>query len=210
MSSEGSVTAWLPRFKEGDPAAEEWLVGSYFERVASLARKQLGLAPRRDADEEDVANSVFKIFLERAKNGGFKQLHNRDDLHRILLMLTKRRAIDYFRRTTRRTRLEVGESAVAWNGTADSAIPFDQIARVEAPRDLVAEISDEIRELFHDIECEELHLDKIAMWRLEGYSVSEIASRLECLPRTVYRRLKLIQKRWLVRAELEDSSAEER
>lgn len=83
MSNEGSVTAWLPLLERGDSGADEWLVSTYFEQVARIARRQLGLAPRRAADEEDVANSVFRLFLARAKDGGFKQLADRNDLHRI-------------------------------------------------------------------------------------------------------------------------------
>ncbi|MEX1028304.1 MAG: ECF-type sigma factor [Candidatus Paceibacterota bacterium] len=194
MCSDGSVTTWLMRVGQGDPAAELWLVSNYFERIARMARRQLGAAPRRAADEEDVANSVFKVFLDRAKNGGFQQLNNRDDLHRVLLMLTRRKAIDYYRRAHARTRREVGESALTGAGT--DTVRFEDIAVADAPRDLVGEISAEIRELFDDIRCRDLRLDEIAMWRLEGFSVAEIAARLGCLPRTVYRRLNMIQQRW--------------
>lgn len=199
MSNDGSVTAWLPLLERGDAGADEWLVSTYFEQVARIARRQLGLAPRRTADEEDVANSVFRLFLARAKDGGFKQLADRNDLHRILLLLTKRRAIDYYRRAMRRRQLEVGESALA--EAMEAPVRFEEIATTQAPSDLVTEIAEEIRELFSDIECQDLQLDQIAMLRLQGYSAAEIADRIGCLPRTVYRRLNLIQTRWQSRAD---------
>ena len=205
MSNEGSVTAWLPLLERGDSRADEWLVSTYFEQVARIARRQLGLAPRRAADEEDVANSVFRLCLERAKDGGFKQLADRNDLHRILLLLTKRRAIDYYRRAMRRRQLEVGESGLVQ--AADSRIQFEDIAATQAPSDLVLEIAEEIRELFSDIDCQDLHLDQIAMLRLQGYSAGEIAVRVGCLPRTIYRRLSLIQSRWQCRADADQAAS---
>jgi len=201
MANEGSVTGWLPLLERGDSSADEWLVSTYFEQVARVARRQLGMAPRRAADEEDVANSVFRLFLERAKDGGFKQLADRNDLHRILLLLTKRRAIDYYRRAMRRRQLELGESAVG--EAAESNMRFEEIAATQSPSDLVTEIAEEIRELFSDIDCQDLQLDQIAMLRLQGYSAAEIAARLGCLPRTVYRRLSLIQAKWQSRANAE-------
>lgn len=207
MSDQGSVTAWLPLLERGDAVADEWLVSTYFEHVARIARRQLGLAPRRAADEEDVANSVFRLFLARAKDGGFKQLADRNDLHRILLLLTKRRAIDYYRRSTRRRQLEVGESAIA--EAAESQVRFKEIAATQAPSDLVMEIAEEIRELFSDIECQDLQLDQIAMFRLQGYSAAEIAARIGCLPRTVYRRLNLIQTRWQSRTDADQAALDD-
>jgi DNA-directed RNA polymerase specialized sigma24 family protein len=52
-------------------------------------------------------------------------------------------------------------------------------------------------------ECERLlarlgdeGLRTVALWRMEGYTVEEIAVRLECVPRTIERKLRVIRRLW--------------
>jgi hypothetical protein len=40
-------------------------------------------------------------------------------------------------------------------------------------------------------------LRSIAVWKMEGYSTEQIASRLNCVPRTVERKLRLIRTHWV-------------
>jgi DNA-directed RNA polymerase specialized sigma24 family protein len=47
-----------------------------------------------------------------------------------------------------------------------------------------------------DPEYVKLDLERIAMWKLDGLTNSEIAERLGCVTRTVERRLDLIRKVW--------------
>ena len=203
--SPGSVTAQIPGLKAGDPQAEAWILNRYFQQVARAARIQLGASPRTAHDEEDVALSVFGQFLTRVKNNGFRQLNDRSDLHSILLMLTRRRAIDYFRRAMARRQHEVGESALSVDSArdgSDSRVSLAEVAAVQPSQELVDEIAEEIRSLFAGISGTstpgriDLHLDRIALMRLDGYTVAEIASELQCDPGTVYRRLDLIRRRW--------------
>ena len=91
MSSEGSVTGWIDRLKGGDPAAAQRLWQSYFRRLVGLARHKLQGAPRRAADEEDVALSAFDSFCRGAEQGRFPQLHDRDNLWRLLVCITDRK-----------------------------------------------------------------------------------------------------------------------
>src|SRR5262245_32657004 len=67
MSSEVSVTPWLRRLKAGDRGAAEPLWQVYCHRLIALARARLRDAPRRAADEEDVALSAFDSFCRRAE-----------------------------------------------------------------------------------------------------------------------------------------------
>ena len=191
QSNTGSVTARLHRLADGDNEAEAWLVDRYFERICSLAKQQLGASPRGAHDEEDVALTVMRNFLEAAKAGTFQRLKNRDDLDQILAMLTRRKAIDYYRKATRRQKYEVGESFFG-----DGAATFAVVAGFEPPRDLIDEMAESIRQLFQGIAYENLKLEQIAIRRLKGFSVSEIATELNLLPNTVYRRLHLIRDRW--------------
>src|SRR5262249_44003183 len=66
----------------------------YFRRLVGLARKKLRAAPRRAADEEDVALSAFDSFCRGAEQDRFPQLHDRLDLWQLLVLLTARKAVD--------------------------------------------------------------------------------------------------------------------
>src|SRR5262249_34579127 len=96
MRVEGgrSVTAWLERLKAGEPTAAENLWARYFASLVRLARARLRGSPRAVADEEDAALSAFDSLCQGAARGHFPRLDDRDDLWRVLVVITERKAID--------------------------------------------------------------------------------------------------------------------
>ena len=68
-----SVTTWIQGLKEGQDEAARHIWNRYFEELVRVARKRLGAAPRRDADEEDVLISVFDSLCEGALQGRFEK-----------------------------------------------------------------------------------------------------------------------------------------
>src|SRR5439155_26721731 len=94
MSSEGSVTRWVAALKEGDAAAAQPLWERYHTRLVALARQKLQASRRRAADEEDVVQSAFHSFFQGVARGRFPQLHDRDNLWRLLVVITARKALD--------------------------------------------------------------------------------------------------------------------
>src|SRR6516225_3701992 len=101
LSGPGSVTGLLERLKSGDHEAARLLWQRYFPRLVALARKKLQAAPRRVADEEDVALSAFDSFCRRAEQGHFPDLKDRDGLWALLVVLTARKAADQLRHQQR-------------------------------------------------------------------------------------------------------------
>src|ERR687886_50259 len=91
---DGSVTRWLGRLQAGDPAAAQQLWERYFPRLVGLARQRLRGAPRRAADEEDVALSAFDSFCRGVARGRFPQLHDRNNLWGLLVLITARKALN--------------------------------------------------------------------------------------------------------------------
>src|SRR5689334_22900261 len=104
MPAPGSVANWLVLLKEGDSAAAQALWERYFPRMVALARKRLQGARRREADEEDVALSAFDSFWRGAREGRFPHLTDRDDLWRLLVVITARKALDLLERQGRKKR----------------------------------------------------------------------------------------------------------
>src|SRR5262249_1639184 len=92
VSSSGSVTAWIGKLRAGDRSAAEPLLRCYFERLVKLARAKLRRLPTAMADEEDVALGALDSFCRGAGQGRFPHLSDRDDLWRLLLVITERKA----------------------------------------------------------------------------------------------------------------------
>jgi RNA polymerase sigma factor (sigma-70 family) len=185
-SSGGSVTRWLGQLQEGDPTAARQLWERYFHRLVGLARKRLGSTPRRMADEEDVALSAFDSFCRNAGAGRFPDLLDRDSLWRLLVVLTARKAAHLRRDQARQKR---GGAAA---GT--EIVGLDEVLSREPTPEFAAEMAEEYGRLLASLHDREL--ETIALWRMEGYSVEEIAAKLGCAPRSVKRRLQLIRSIW--------------
>lgn len=75
MSSEGSVSAWLGLLQAGDHQGAARLWERYFQSLVQLARAKLKDAPRRAADEEDVALSAFASFCHGRGANIYHWLH---------------------------------------------------------------------------------------------------------------------------------------
>jgi hypothetical protein len=64
----------------------------YFRRLVGLARPRLDNTARRAADEQDVALSALASVFRGVEEGRFPQLGDRDDLWRLLVTVTVRKA----------------------------------------------------------------------------------------------------------------------
>src|SRR5262245_56920822 len=121
---EGSITRWIGELRAGtriDDAAQK-LWERYYDRLVHVARARLRDARRGPADEEDAALSAFDSFCRGAAAGRFPQLGSRDDLVRILVTITARKAADQIRDENRQKRgggRLLGEAALV--GAEDGA-----------------------------------------------------------------------------------------
>lgn len=98
MQSEGSVTHWIRDVKAGDEAAAERLWERYWGQLLGLVRKRVGGFALGGTDEEDIALSAFNTFLDGAKRGRFPRLRDRDNLWRLLVVITARKASAHVKR----------------------------------------------------------------------------------------------------------------
>jgi RNA polymerase sigma factor (sigma-70 family) len=196
MSSKGSVTNWIGQLQAGDPAAAQKLWERYFRRLVGLARKKLQDAPYRAADEEDVALSAFASFCHHAAEGKFPQLADRDELWRLLVTITARKALNLRRdegRQKRGGRNVLSLSQVSGRSRRSKAL-FEQILDREPTPAFAALVADESRRLLECLGDEQLRT--VALCKLEGYTNDEIAGRLGCGRLTVQRKLRLIRQIW--------------
>jgi DNA-directed RNA polymerase specialized sigma24 family protein len=196
MPSEGSVTRWLGQLREGDSAAARPLWERYFGQLVARARAALGAAPRRMADEEDLALSAFDSFCRGVEHGRFPRLDDRDDLWQVLLMLAARKTAHLIRdeRRAKRGGGQVRAEADLVQGESGEEAVLAQVMGREPTPELAASVAEECRRLLDRLGDGELR--SIAIWEMEGYTVEEIAARLGCSVRTVARKLAIIRDRW--------------
>jgi RNA polymerase sigma factor (sigma-70 family) len=197
MSSEGSVTRWVTALKNGDLAVAQPLWERYHRQLIALARQKLQGARRLEADEDDVVQNAFHSFFRGVARGRFPQLNDRDNLWRILVVITARKALDQLARehskrqrggtSYAQPRISLAES------DSDEQI-VEQIIGAEPSPQFAAQVAEEYQALLDLLGDESLR--RVAVWKMEGLTNDEIAERLDCSRRTVARKLETIRIIW--------------
>jgi len=197
--SHGSITHWLGALKAGDLAAAQPLWERYFQRLVRLARQKLRAGRRggADSDAEDAALSVFDSFCDDAARGRFPQLDDRDDLWRLLVTITTHKVTDHVRRHGRQKRgggRILDEAALDGPGPGGRPAGLDAIVGSEPTPSFAAMVAEQYSRLLDSLGDETLR--RIALLKMEGYTLDEIAAQLGCARRTVVNKLQLIRMRW--------------
>ena len=86
------------------------------------------------------------------------------------------------------------EAALAQPQANAAASPLAEILSHEPSPEFAAQVADECRRLLDLLEDGELQ--QVALAKMEGYTIEEIAEHLGVVPRTVKRRLQLIRQIW--------------
>jgi DNA-directed RNA polymerase specialized sigma24 family protein len=197
VTDETDITDWLERLGSAESAAAHRLWNQYYTRLVALACAKLGTARKRVADEEDVALSAFHSFCRGAREGRFPQLQDRDDLWRLLVVITARKATrlrKHERRQKRGGGRVRGESAFLSPGDRENQPKDDAFVDREPSPEFAAAVAEELQRLLDSLGDEKLR--QIAMLKMEGYENREIADKLACGLRTVERRLRGIREIW--------------
>ena len=198
MDRDGSVTRLIQLLRSADAAerdlAARLIWRRYFHDLLELARNNLNRRIRRRADEEDVLQSMYKSFCLRQQRGEF-DLAGRDELWKLLVTITLRKAQNTAKAHRRGKRDIAREQTIADQGQAGSAgwllEELDAAGPSPGEAALLNEALERRLEALGDSE-----LRQIALWRLEGYTNREVADRLDCTERSVERRLERIRSKW--------------
>jgi RNA polymerase sigma factor (sigma-70 family) len=195
MSTGASVTRWVTALKEGDQTAAQPLWERYHRQLVTLARRKLQSSPRRGADEEDVVQSAFHSFFQGVAQNRFPQLNDRDNLWRLLVVITARKALDQLDREHAKRRgggTVGGESRISTIDGDDAGI--QAVVGDEPTPEFAAQVAEEYDRLLGALDDDVLR--RIAVWKMEGFTNDEIAGKLNCSLRTVNRKLDTIRIIW--------------
>ncbi len=197
IPSNEELTARIKLVEAGDQQASAELWSYCFPRLLNFCRSKLPDHMRRVLDEEDVALSAFKSFCLGAGSGALGDITSPDELWRLLFCIARRKAQGYVRHQSRQKRGggDVRGESVFLPVDGDSPIAgIDHVADDSPSPFTLAQLTNDCQVLLEMLEDEKLQT--IALLRLEGYSVDEIATRMGCAKRSVERRLSLIRSIW--------------
>ncbi len=191
-----SISEWLGQLKAGEVEAAQKLWHRYSEALLRIAKQRLGKTPCGIGDEEDVALSVFGSIFRGAAEGRFDLISTRDELWWLLLSITKRKAVDHIRREAAQKRRGRNRSGLQHGNAAAATCAFslnDLVSSSPTPDFLVA-LQEQYVRLLDTLRNDQLR--EIAVLRIEGYSVAEIAQKMNVGQRAVERKLQLIRDKW--------------
>lgn len=207
--TEGSFDDLVRRVRDGDEAAIASLWEDYYQKLVSLAARRLPANLRRSGDEEDIALSAFHSFIAGIRRDQYPDLSGRDNLWGLLITLTGRKAHAHLRHQTRQKRgggSVRGESVFIDPSGDQRGGGIGGVTGESATPDIHAELAEACDGLLDQLGDEQLR--QIAVMRMDGYLVDEIATKLQMSKRAVERRLQLIRKMWTEQAEDSSDRAE--
>ncbi len=191
------MTCWVAALKAGDAAAAQPLWERYHRRLVGLARRKLESSRRRGADEEDVVQDAFHSFFKGVAGGRFPRLDDRDNLWRLLVVITARKALDQLaheRSQRRRGGTVRGESRITMGGPPWDDAAVEQAVGDEPTPAFAAQVAEEYRRLLDRLGDDGLR--RVAVWKMEGFTNDEIAAKLGRSLRTVPLKPETIRAIW--------------
>ena len=191
------VTQWLRHLADGDEDAAQAIWEKYFDRLVLLAQRQMAGLPRRAADEEDVALSAMKSFCRGMGAGRYPQLKDRNDLWKLLVTITCHKAVNQARKVRAQKRgggHVRGESVFVRADDSASGGAIEQVMGEVPTPEFACIMFENCRGLLDRLEDDTLKI--IALCKMEGDSIEEIARKLNYTARTVERKLARIRERW--------------
>ena len=186
----GSVTQWLGSMMSGDEDAISCLWARYYDRMRACARRAVNGCDVGGVDDEDIATIAFTQFADRALTGQFPELINRNQLWRLLSVITSRTA---YGKLTRQYAMK--------RGGGNAARATDQIESHgcgKATPQSILSANDDLERLLRSLQSEDLK--EVAILSLQGHSTREISHLVGSTQRTVQRMLVIIRDCWVAEA----------
>ncbi len=194
MPADNSVTHWIGELKHGNREAAQHLWEKYFYRLVQLAGHKLRGRPLRAADQEDVALSAVQSVFRGIETGRYPDLGDRDDLWRLLMVITAHKALHLVRDEGRQKRGGNRTVLAQADVCEGEEAAIEQILSREPTPELAVELAEQCQRLLDDLPDDDLR--RVAIRKMEGYSNEDIAAELQCVTRTVERKLHLIRSIW--------------
>lgn len=192
----GSVTLLMRALRNGDQEAARRIWELYRGAMLRVAARLVPRDLRRAADEEDAVLCAFDSLFRRARNGQFEQFDGRRDLWRLLVAITRRKAINLVRHEQCQKRDRAMLAADRLEGPRSNASVPSILLLPDNRLQPALEVA--MEETFASL-LERLPDDEartIVQSKLAGDTNEQIARELGCVRSTVDRRLRVIRRIW--------------
>lgn len=175
-------------WKQGDEDAAFVMFERYVNRLTALARSRLSPKMQHRVDPDDIVQSAYRVFFDRASRNEFS-LQRTGDLWRLLAAITlkKVQAKVEFHQAQKRA---VASDAGQMDSSAFIAAPMEAVDREPTPDESVALVE----EIQHVLGLLDGSQREIVEKRLGGMDVEEIAEAVQRSERTVRRALETVRK----------------
>jgi RNA polymerase sigma factor (sigma-70 family) len=185
----------LDAMQTGEDWAFDTFFKTYYDRLVRFAKKKIGSFPLRTFDEEDVALSAMNSLFNCLRENRF-EAQNSVELWQILITITKNKLIN---RRTRELAKKRGEGNVRgdsiWTQTGENNLFHEQPdTKQHMTPDAQVELLETMDRLFQRLEDDKTR--EVARLMLEGYRINDIAKKLNCVRRTVERKIVRIRELW--------------
>ena len=193
---DSEISILLDRLKDQpDDRAVEKIWNRYYGQLITYARRKLRNVPLRDFDEEDVVSEALNTFFKDVRRDRYPQLTDRNDLWRILLVLTLRKVLQNIRATkaAKRGGGNVRGDSIFVSATEKGA-GFDKLPGKATTQTFAEKLTMEMQEQLDGLG--EDSLKQIGIMKLQGFTNQEVADTLQVSERTVERKLERIRNHW--------------
>ncbi len=127
-------------------------------------------------------SAPFDSFCRGAEQGRFPNLDDRHDLWRLLVLLTAGKVVRLVRGEFRQKR-GAGRVRSEADLAGEDESMLEQFVGQEPTPEFAAHLAEECQQLLDKLGSDELR--SIAVWKMEGYTVDEVAGKLGRSSRTV-------------------------
>jgi DNA-directed RNA polymerase specialized sigma24 family protein len=197
MTDNDNITQWIGGLKAGDQESARKLWEGYFHKLVRLVEHKLPAPARRAFDEEDVALSAFKSFCFGLAEERFPDLNDRGNLWAILVVIATRKTHAYIESRNRQKRgggQVRGDSVFVGQATGEELAGFDALAGKEPTPAFLAQAGEACERLLDALGDDTLR--SMAILKMQGFTIEDIAAKTGCTKRAVERRLEIIRRTW--------------
>lgn len=196
MELEEDLSTWIANLKKGDPRTQQEIWNAYFARLVAMTRNKLRGSRLREFDEEDIAISSFNSLFRAIEEDRVTQLDDPSDLWKLLAVISARKISAQYRRqgaAKRGSGRVRGESVFI---SADQTVKpgLEQVLGSEPSPEMAMKAAESIQELMERLP--DPNLRRIAWLKFEGYSNQEISQVMNCVERTISRKIERIRCLW--------------
>lgn len=197
-NTRGSVTRWFEELRQGNPAAAQRLWDRYYTELVRVARskQRAGRWARILEGDEEAAEDALAELFQGTRRGLYPDIHDRNDLWKLLFTITSRKVKDQFNHATRKkrdARRNLGQNP---DGEHDGPHGYLDCVSGQDPDASTSKIlAEEYESLLNVLKSDQLKL--IAIYRMDGYTNEQICERLGCSLGTFALRLRVIKATWI-------------